>query len=415
MLANQFDAFFFDLDGVIYVGAKPLPHAVESLKRLRELRKEIRFLTNDPCTTREKTALRLSKLGIEAYESEVVTSGWATAQYLHTKGIKTAFVLGDEHLKWECEQMGILVNESNGIGENEAVVVGWNGNVTLTDLQKAALAIHYGATFIATSGDKSFPLPEGPVPAVGAVLQLLETSTGKRPIIVGKPHSLMFETALDTLPLHSKAVMIGDNPDTDVLGAHQIGLPAILVSNNHISFPSSIDFRNPDAVIQSLQELFDDGTIIRNWTKPSFSWPEKVKAGVAGIVMDDRQRVLLIKRADNGLWGIPSGHVEPGETVEQAMVREFKEETGLDVNIRRLIGVYSDPVSQAFEYPNGEISQFITVYFECEILQGSHVEKGEEALDINYFDPDKLPSDLLPMHPKWLEDALNKKQSPFIR
>jgi hypothetical protein len=83
----------------------------------------------------------------------------------------------------------------------------------------------------------------------------------------------------------------------------------------------------------------------KKWISPSFSWPEKIEAGVAGIIFDNKRRVLLMKRADNGLWGIPSGHVEPGETVEEAIIREIYEETGLKVKVNRLIGVYSDPVS----------------------------------------------------------------------
>ncbi|MEC0668324.1 NUDIX domain-containing protein [Priestia flexa] len=148
---------------------------------------------------------------------------------------------------------------------------------------------------------------------------------------------------------------------------------------------------------------------------PSFSWPDHIKAGVAGIIFDKTQRVLLMKRADNGLWGIPSGHVEPGETVEEAIIREISEETGLKVKVNRLIGVYSDPVSQVFSYPNGKVSHFITTCFECEVVGGTLIRENEETLDVNYFDFNHLPENLLRMHPRWLKDALENKQISYIR
>lgn len=413
MLIDEFDGFLFDLDGVIYIGSKPLPEAVESLKRLRQEKKEIRFLTNDPCTTREKIARRLNSLGIQATTEEVITSGWMTAQHLQNKKVRTAFVLGDENLKWECEQVGI---NTNGQNDGEAVVVGWNNEVSFHDIQKAAKLIYKGAKFVATNDDRTFPTLEGPLPAVGAIVEAIRVSTDKRPTIVGKPYAYMFKKALEDFALTSRVVMIGDNPYTDVLGAHQAGITAILVSSKkNKKFPSARDFRNPDATVSNLKSLFDNNIRIKKWIPHSFPWPEDVKAGVAGIIFDTKQRVLMMKRADNGLWGIPSGHVELGETVEEAIIREINEETGLRVKVSRLIGVYSDPVSQAFLYPNGKVSHFITACFECEVVGGILNSENEEALDVNYFDVNHLPQNILHMHPRWLKDALEKEKISYIR
>ncbi len=90
---------------------------------------------------------------------------------------------------------------------------------------------------------------------------------------------------------------------------------------------------------------------------------DDLKAGVAVIILneeDEKVQVLLQKRSDVGLWGIPSGHIEVGETVSEAAIREVKEETNLDIKIKKLIGVYSDPNSQVFAYPNGKVVHFIT-------------------------------------------------------
>ena len=91
---------------------------------------------------------------------------------------------------------------------------------------------------------------------------------------------------------------------------------------------------------------------------------DEICPGVAVIIFDADKRVLLQKRADVGLWGIPSGHVEPGETLLNAAVREVMEETGLEVRIKRLIGIYSDPASQVFCYPNGKNVHFYLLWAE---------------------------------------------------
>lgn len=140
-----------------------------------------------------------------------------------------------------------------------------------------------------------------------------------------------------------------------------------------------------------------------------------IHPGVAMIIFDEEKRILLQKRRDVALWGIPSGHVEPGETVKEAAVREVLEETNLHVEIERLIGVYSEPASQIFHYPNGKMVHFITLCFLAKIVGGELVCNLKESLELTFFDVNELPKALLPMHPAWLKDALANEQTPFIR
>ncbi|WP_102691897.1 NUDIX domain-containing protein [Rummeliibacillus pycnus] len=142
---------------------------------------------------------------------------------------------------------------------------------------------------------------------------------------------------------------------------------------------------------------------------------DELGAGVAVIIFNDENQVLLQKRTDVGLWGIPSGHIEIGETVSEAAIREVKEEANLDIRIKKLIGIYSDPSSQVFEYPNGQVVHFITTCFLAEITGGDLKCNSNESLDIKFFDQQNLPQDLLKMHPRWLEDALCDQELAFIR
>ncbi|WP_258165043.1 NUDIX domain-containing protein [Alicyclobacillus acidocaldarius] len=148
---------------------------------------------------------------------------------------------------------------------------------------------------------------------------------------------------------------------------------------------------------------------------PPFPWPERVEPGVAAVVFNEQGDVLLMKRMDNGLWGLPSGHVELGETVEEAIKREIMEETGLEVTVERLIGVYSDPASQVFSYPSGDVVHFITSCFLCRVVGGTIRADNQESAEVGFFNPSALPPNMLTMHPQWLMDALTTSRAAFIR
>lgn len=251
MLAERFDAFLLDLDGVVYVGDRPLPGAVEALARLRALGRAVRFITNDPIPSRAEVAERLRSLGVAADPGEVVSAGWATARWLAEAGVRRAFVLGSAGLRAEVEAAGVAAVDE----EPEAVVVGADPALTFAEVARACLWIRRGARFVATNPDLTFPTPWGPLPATGAIVRAVEAATGARPTVIGKPEPHLFRLALAGLPPGSRAVMVGDNPDTDVLGARRAGIPAILVRGDAGASPPD-DARRPDAVIRSLLDLF---------------------------------------------------------------------------------------------------------------------------------------------------------------
>ena len=139
-----------------------------------------------------------------------------------------------------------------------------------------------------------------------------------------------------------------------------------------------------------------------------------IRPGVSAIIRTPAG-LLLQRRADNGLWGLPGGGVEPGESVTDAVVREVREETGLEVVPLRLIGVYSSPAHhQIVTYPDGNVIHYVSSSFECRIVGGA-LACGEESLDLRWFDPRRLPAELMPMHRVRVEDALAGRMEPFVR
>jgi len=188
VLAQQFDVFLLNLDGVFCLGERPLPHAVDSVARLRNWNRALRFLTNNPRPTREEIVRWLGKMGIELRTEEVITSGWAIAEYLRRSGVRTAYVVGSPRHACEIDAAGIEIVYC--VSSPGAVVVGCDESVTYHHIRRAAASISGGAWFVATNPDGSFPAPEGPLPVTGAIFEAVVASTGKRPTVAGNstPH-----------------------------------------------------------------------------------------------------------------------------------------------------------------------------------------------------------------------------------
>jgi 8-oxo-dGTP diphosphatase len=135
----------------------------------------------------------------------------------------------------------------------------------------------------------------------------------------------------------------------------------------------------------------------------------------AGIVRDEAGRVLLIRRGDGRGWSLPGGMMEPGESIVECLVREVWEETGLEVEPLRLVGIYSDPAFMRFAYGNGDRVHFMSATFDCRVVGGSLNADGEESLEVVYFAPDALPEGLVCDHAQRIADAISGQEAAFFR
>lgn len=139
-----------------------------------------------------------------------------------------------------------------------------------------------------------------------------------------------------------------------------------------------------------------------------------VRASVSAVVFDRRGRLLLQQRSDGGQWGLPGGAVEIGESVHDAVIREVREETGLHVAVRRLVGVYSDPAWQVVRYPDGNVWHYVSVCFECAV-RGGELSTCDETLALWYVSPSRLPATLLANHRIRIRDARRRRSAAFVR
>ena len=126
------------------------------------------------------------------------------------------------------------------------------------------------------------------------------------------------------------------------------------------------------------------------------------RIGVNALIIDDGH-VLLAHRRDIDWWNLPGGGMEIGETVEEALCREVREETGLEIQIERLVGVYSKPQKQE-----------VVLTFRCKVIGGA-LQTTEESRACDYFSPDALPRNTLPKHRERIEDALLNQEVAVLR
>ena len=227
-LLERYDAFLFDLDGVLYRGDRPIPGAPDALAAIRAAGRGIAFMTNNSATPPDEVAGRLRGMGIPASAPEVATSAAPTARMLADRGCRSAFVIGEAGIRLALTDARIEVRTGDP-AEVDAVVVGLDRTADYTALRRASVLVDRGAAFVGTNADASFPAADGMRwPGAGALIAAIATTTGAVAEIVGKPNAPLYLDALEraggTVPL-----VIGDRLDTDIAGAAALGWDSLLV------------------------------------------------------------------------------------------------------------------------------------------------------------------------------------------
>lgn len=234
-LSDKFDHFLVDLDGVVYIGEKPISGSIETLLILKDLRKNLIFLTNDPRSSVDDYSEKLNKFGFPAKPQDVITSCAAIAYYIKSKHKdvrhRKAYVVGSKALKDEIKTIGLELVAGEEAKGADFVIIGGHPGFHYEEIKISSLAIRNGAYFYATSRDPYIPTEEGLVPATGALLASIEVASGQKAIIGGKPEKIIFEVAMTRKHLGPKerTGVIGDRLDSDIIGGKRAGIKTILV------------------------------------------------------------------------------------------------------------------------------------------------------------------------------------------
>jgi glycerol 3-phosphatase-2 len=259
-LADRYEAFLLDLDGVLYRGDVPIEGAGEAVRDLRRRGRRVVFITNNSARTPQAVAEALDSLGVPASPDEVVTSAQAAvpivAELIGPGG--TVYAIGEEGVRTALKEGGMTLVEGEP-DRADAVVVGWDRHATYDSLRVASVLVQRGARLVATNSDASYPAPGGELwPGTGALLAAVEETTGTTAVVAGKPHRPLFEAALDRAGT-GNALVVGDRLETDVAGASTAGLDSALVLTGAAETRHLLDHDAlPVAILKDLSRLSDE-------------------------------------------------------------------------------------------------------------------------------------------------------------
>lgn len=223
--------FVFDMDGVLYRGDHQLPGVVDLINAL--VIRDIPYMlaTNNSMATPAMYVAKLAKMGIDTQPEHILTSATATRVYIdeHLSDDAGVYVVGMPPLRDQLFN-GSNKQFSEGDPAIEAVVVGLDLEFTYAKLKTANRAIRSGAAFIATNTDATLPTEEGLVPGAGSVIAAIQTASGVKPVIIGKPEPTTLHMSAKKMGLSpADCVMIGDRLDTDILAGARAGMLSSLV------------------------------------------------------------------------------------------------------------------------------------------------------------------------------------------
>ena len=259
-LVGGYDLVIFDLDGVLYIGDKPVAGAPEAVSRLRKQGVHVVYATNNASRAPETVADVLASFGVPAEPSDVLTSAQAAASVLAQRyeSGSAVLVVGAPALSDQVRRAGLRPVRAAADGP-AAVVQGYGPEVGWASLAEASVAIRAGAAWVATNTDRTLPSSRGPLPGNGAMVAALATALDREPdMVVGKPDPGLFEQAARATAARCSLV-VGDRLDTDIEGANRAGMDSVLVLtgiHQPVDVLAAPAVRRPTYVSDDLDGLF---------------------------------------------------------------------------------------------------------------------------------------------------------------
>ena len=251
---KKIKCFLIDMDGTIYLGKRLLPGAKDWLALLLEKGLDYFILTNNSSRSQVEYAQKLNQFGLDVPEKKIFTSGEATAIYLR-KSIPGAslYVVGTQPLIRAFERHGFTITDE----DPDAVVLGFDTTLTYEKIWKLCDFIVAGKPYIATHPDINCPTESGFKPDIGAIMEMVAASTGRRPdVIVGKPNAPIVNALAEKtgFPLEAHC-MIGDRLYTDIaLGKWGITTALVLSGETKREDLTESPYK-PDFVVSNIAEM----------------------------------------------------------------------------------------------------------------------------------------------------------------
>ncbi len=250
-------AWLLDLDGTTYISDTLQPGAAPLCDWFVQHRIPYFFFTNNPTRDPNTYAVHLSHIGIPTTPEQIITSTHATIAALQRSHITTAYIVGTQSFMDELTTAGITHTDQHP----QAVVVSFDTTLVYDKLKIAThLLANASLPYIATNPDLVCPTSNGPIPDCGAIIAALEATTGRRPIIIGKPERGMIDVASERAytPVEQCGI-IGDRLYTDIAMGAKLGIATVLVLNGETT-PAMLakSTVQPTLVVRDLSELLKE-------------------------------------------------------------------------------------------------------------------------------------------------------------
>ncbi len=248
------DTFVFDLDGTLYIGRQPVEGAAGVVRALQEQGKNVYFVSNNSSGTADHYVERLAAMGIRTDTSHVILSSDAMAAWLHRNAVRRIHVLGTQAFRQRLADDGFDVDSA----DPEYLVVGYDTELDYAKLASACRLINRGVDILATHSDIFCPTESGPIPDIGAMLQMIQATTGRSPKkVFGKPDESMVRLLQERAGLDlGRTLVVGDRLHTDIAMARSAGARSLLVLSGETGRDQLEESAmQPDFVLRSVQEI----------------------------------------------------------------------------------------------------------------------------------------------------------------
>jgi HAD superfamily hydrolase (TIGR01457 family) len=252
---NDISGLMIDMDGTVYRGSKVINGAPEFIERVKRKGIPFVFLTNNSASDRKHYLNKLKSMGFDVSIDNILTSATAAFRYIAKHhGNASVYPIGTQKFTEEAKASGIHIVDR----DPDIVLLAFDTTITYERINNAYHFINNGAKFIATHPDDLCPTEDGYDVDIGPFIRLLESMTGVKAIVIGKPNRLMTEMAAEEMNVPWKGmVMIGDRIYTDIKMASDNDIRSILVLTGEAKAEDleHSDVR-PTVVAASVDEIF---------------------------------------------------------------------------------------------------------------------------------------------------------------
>jgi len=253
---NKINALIIDMDGVLWKDTEPITDLPKLFENFDNHSIKVTLATNNASRSATQFLEKLESFGVKLEKWQAVTSAMATAFMVHKDFPEggPVYISGSDALIDRLKEYNFYHSTRNP----QAVIAGIPPDFGYESVKDTSLVLQTGIPFYYTNPDPSYPTPKGNLPGAGTILAALETASGVKAKIAGKPLPYLFELAIGRMNSKpEKTLVVGDRLNTDILGGYNAGCKTLFVLSGVNTQEDLKSWKpQPDVVLNNIAELF---------------------------------------------------------------------------------------------------------------------------------------------------------------